>query len=146
MSETLNPVNPLRADFSKIRTGIAIPNLIEVQKRSYERFLQMRTAPADRENAGLQAVFKSIFPISDFRQTCSLEFVDYTIGNWECKCGELQGIEHLRSECRSCGHRLIAPDARGGDVVCENCGNLTPVVVRECDQCGTERTAAYSIQ
>ena len=136
MSESLNPVNPLRADFSKIRTGIAIPNLIEVQKRSYERFLQMRTAPADRENAGLQAVFKSIFPISDFRQTCSLEFVDYTIGNWECKCGELQGIEHLRSECRSCGHRLIAPDARGGDVVCENCGNLTPVVVRECDQCG----------
>src|SRR5678815_4851771 len=92
MPDTFDPVNPLRADFSKIRTGIAIPNMIEVQKRSYERFLQMRTAPADRENAGLQAVFKSIFPISDFRQTCSLEFVDYTIGNWECKCGKLEGL------------------------------------------------------
>src|SRR5262245_18550435 len=136
MSETLNPVNPLRADFSKIRTGIAIPNLIEVQKRSYERFLQMRTAPADRENAGLQAVFKSIFPISDFRQTCSLEFVDYTIGNWECKCGELVGIEHLRSECTHCGRRLIAPDACGGEVLCDNCGNLTPVQIKDCEECG----------
>ena len=100
-----------RVDFSKIRTAIPIPNLIEVQKRSYERFLQMNTAPADRDDqVGLQAVFKSIFPIKDFRETCSLEFVEYTIGNWECKCGELQGIEHLRSECEFCGHRLMAPE------------------------------------
>ncbi|PYT12695.1 MAG: hypothetical protein DMF51_12640, partial [Acidobacteria bacterium] len=76
-----------RVNFSKIHTAIPIPNLIEVQKRSYERFLQIYTAPQDREDTGLQAVFKSIFPISDFRQTCSLEFVEYTIGNWECKCG-----------------------------------------------------------
>jgi len=129
-------VNSIRFDFSKIQTAIPIPNLIEVQKRSYERFLQMYAAPADRDNAGLQAVFKSIFPIRDFRQTCSLEFVEYTIGNWECKCGEVQGIEHLRSECRFCGNRLIAPDAKGGEVVCGSCGNVTEVTVRECDQCG----------
>ena len=55
----------------------------------------MHTAPADRDGTGLQGVFKSIFPIKDFRETCSLEFVEYTIGNWECKCGELQGIENL---------------------------------------------------
>src|SRR5262245_40354706 len=131
MSEGLNLAAPNRIEFSRIQTAIPIPNLIEVQKSSYERFLQMHTAPPDRQTAGLQAVFKSVFPIRDFRQTCSLEFVDYTIGNWECKCGELQGIEHLRSECRSCGKRLIAPDARGREVVCDNCGNLTPVVVRE---------------
>jgi DNA-directed RNA polymerase subunit beta len=125
-----------RISFSRIRTGIPIPNLIEVQRSSYERFLQMHTAPADRDDSGLQAVFKSVFPIRDFRQTCSLEYVEYTIGNWECKCGELQGIEHLRSECRSCGKRLIAPDARGGQVVCDGCGNVTAVVVRDCDQCG----------
>ncbi|MDH3786331.1 MAG: DNA-directed RNA polymerase subunit beta, partial [Acidobacteriota bacterium] len=126
-----------RADFSKIKAAIPIPNLIEVQKRSYERFLQMRTAPADRDDhIGLQAVFKSIFPIRDFRETCSLEFVDYTIGNWECKCGELRGIEHLRSECTFCGHRLVVPDARKGEVTCANCGNLTAVTVRECDDCG----------
>ena len=125
-----------RADFSQIRTAIRIPNLIEVQKRSYERFLQMHIAPADREPAGLQGVFKSIFPIKDFRETCSLEFVEFTIGNWECKCGELQGIENLRSECEFCGQRLIAPDARGRDAQCQACGNLTPVKIRECDTCG----------
>ena len=136
MSETLKLAVPKRLDLSKIKTAIAIPNLIEVQKRSYERFLQMHVAPADRESAGLQAVFKSIFPIRDFRQTCSLEFVEYTIGNWECRCGELQGMENLRSDCRSCGHHLIAADARGGEVVCESCGNLTTLTIRECEQCG----------
>jgi DNA-directed RNA polymerase subunit beta len=136
MTRTLRPNDLERFEFSKIRTAIPIPNLIEVQKRSYERFLQMYTAPADREHAGLQAVFKSIFPIRDFRQTCSLEFVEYTIGNWECKCGELQGIETLRSQCGHCGHRLIAPDARGGEVLCKACGNLTEISTRECDQCG----------
>ena len=136
MSEMLNGARQ-RADFSKIRTVIPIPNLIEVQKRSYERFLQMHTAPADRDpQVGLQGVFKSIFPIKDFRETCSLEFVEYTIGNWECKCSELQGMEHLRSECEFCGQRLVAPNARGGTMACHNCGNLTPVSVRNCDQCG----------
>jgi DNA-directed RNA polymerase beta subunit len=105
MAEALEKLRN-RTDFSKIKTAIPIPNLIEVQKRSYERFLQMNTAPADRfDQIGLQAVFKSIFPIKDFRETCSLEFVEYTIGNWECKCGELQGIEHLRSDCAYCGGR-----------------------------------------
>ena len=136
MSETLISARD-RVDFSKIRTEIPMPNLIEVQKRSYERFLQMHTAPADRDPlVGLQGVFKSIFPIKDFRETCSLEFVEYMIGNWECKCNELQGIEHLRAECEFCGHRLVAPNARGGTIPCKNCGNLTRVTVRECDNCG----------
>jgi len=136
MSEALRTTNSKRIEFSRIRTAVPMPNLIEVQKRSYERFLQMHRAPADRDPGGLQSVFKSIFPIRDFRQTCSLEFVDYTIGNWECKCGEIVGIEHLRSECVHCARRLIAPDARGGVVLCDGCGNLTPVTIRECEQCG----------
>jgi DNA-directed RNA polymerase subunit beta len=136
MTDTLKLGARDRVDFSRITTSIQIPNLIEVQKRSYERFLQMHVAPADRETTGLQGVFKSIFPIRDFRETCSLEFVDYTIGNWECKCGELQGIENLRSECQFCGNRLIAPDARGGEAHCGACGNQTTVHVRECSECG----------
>ena len=127
----------LRKYYGKIREVLEMPNLIEVQKRSYERFLQMYAAPADREeNVGLQAVFKSIFPINDFRKTCSLEFVEYTIGNWECKCSELHGIEHLQSECGFCGQRLVAPNARGGEVACTACGNLTPVKIPDCEQCG----------
>ena len=61
-----------RIDFSKIRTTIPIPNLIEIQRKSYERFLQMNRLPAEREDAGLQSVFKSVFPISDFRENSSL--------------------------------------------------------------------------
>ena len=135
MSQTLTDARK-RVDFSKITTAIPIPNLIEVQKRSYERFLQMYTPPADRDDSiGLLAVFKSIFPINDFRKTCSLEFIEYNLGNWECKCGELQGIENLRSECTHCGHRLVVSGARGGEVDCQACGNATPVNVRECDEC-----------
>ena len=73
-----------RTDFSKIRTTIPIPNLIEIQKKSYERFLQMTRLASERGDAGLQSVFKSVFPISDFRENSSLEFIEYSIGDWEC--------------------------------------------------------------
>ena len=143
MSETQIKA-PQRADFSKIAPTIPTPNLIEVQKRSYERFQQMYCTPIDREDGiGLQAVFKGIFPISDFRKTCSLEFVEYTIGNWECKCGELHGIEHLRCECKFCGHRMVVAEARGGEVVCQACGNFTPIAVQECDQCSEPVALKY---
>ena len=86
-----------RVDFSKIKTSVPIPNLIEVQKKSYERFLQMDLLPDERDDTGLQSVFKSVFPISDFRGLSELAFVDYSIGNWECKCGSLKGLNHLRT-------------------------------------------------
>ena len=62
-----------RINFSKIPTVIKIPNLIEVQRRSYERFLQMNLLPSEREDAGLQAVFNSVFPITDFRGIAQLD-------------------------------------------------------------------------
>jgi DNA-directed RNA polymerase subunit beta len=96
-----------RVNFSKILTSIQIPNLIEVQKKSYERFLQMNLLPGEREDIGLQAVFNSVFPISDFRGVSSLEFVDFSIGNWECKCTNLKGLSHLRSKCKSCENVII---------------------------------------
>src|SRR6187431_1812151 len=85
-----------RVEFSKIKSTVPIPNLIEIQKKSYERFLQMYTLPAEREDVGLQAVFKSVFPISDFRENSSLEFIEYSIGNWdECGWGdEARGLVH----------------------------------------------------
>src|SRR6266851_380604 len=92
-----------RLDFAKIQGSIQIPNLIEVQMKSYQRFLQMDLLPSEREDAGLQSVFTSVFPIRDFREMSQLEFVDYSIGNWECKCGNLKGLHHLRATCRNCG-------------------------------------------
>src|SRR5215510_10377015 len=70
----------VRRDFGKISSIVEIPNLIEIQRNSYEAFLQKDYAPEDREDIGLQAVFKSVFPISDYNENASLEFVGYHFG------------------------------------------------------------------
>src|SRR5687767_4569744 len=126
-----------RIDFSKINTTIPIPNLIEIQKKSYERFLQMNRLPPEREDVGLQSVFKSVFPISDFRENSSLEFIDYSIGNWECKCGRLAGLEHLRKKCEGCGTVLVADPYGEGSVICHSCGRSNDARGDVCDICGT---------
>ena len=126
-----------RIDFAKIKTSIPIPNLIEIQKNSYERFLQMRVLPQDREDAGLQSVFKSIFPITDLRENCSLEFVDYSIGNWECKCGRLVGLDKLGRPCTFCGATIITDPRGDREIHCGKCGHLNenrPVTCETCDE------------
>src|SRR5216684_476981 len=138
MNSQRNGAAPERVDFSKIKTSIPIPNLIEVQKRSYERFLQMDLLPNERDDAGLQTVFNSVFPISDFRGVSQLEFVDYSIGNWECKCGNLKGLHHLRSTCRnpSCGATIKTDPFHPGDVLCHQCGTFNKNIVTFCNKCG----------
>src|ERR1035437_5517260 len=61
-----------RSSFGKIRSFLPLPNLIDVQRKSYEDFLQMDLLPKERQDVGLQAVFKSVLPFSDFRETCAL--------------------------------------------------------------------------
>ena len=138
MNVQANGLTPERVDFSKIKTSIPIPNLIEVQKNSYERFLQMDLLPNEREDVGLQTVFNSVFPISDFRGVSQLEFVDYSIGNWECKCGNLKGLHHLRSTCRNpaCGQTIKTDPFHPGDVLCHHCGTFNKNVVTFCNKCG----------
>ena len=68
-----------RKDFSKIKEVLEISNLIEIQKRSYDQFLQVDLEPEKRESLGLQGVFKTVFPIKDFYETASLEFVNYRL-------------------------------------------------------------------
>ena len=131
-----NGAAPERVDFSKIKTSIPIPNLIEVQRNSYERFLQMDLLPNEREDIGLQTVFNSVFPISDFRGVSDLEFVDYSIGNWECKCGNLKGLHHLRSTCRNCGATIRTDPFHAGDILCTHCGTFNKNVVTFCNKCG----------
>ena len=69
-----------RRSFGRIKKIIDLPYLIEIQKNSYDQFLQREVAPAQRQNFGLQEVFKSVFPIKDFNETASLEFVSYALG------------------------------------------------------------------
>jgi DNA-directed RNA polymerase subunit beta len=79
-----------RTNFGKIHEPIDPPNLIEVQLRSYDEFLQRDVAPAKRKNLGLQAVFKEVFPIASYDEKMSLDFVVYEIG--EPKLNPLQAI------------------------------------------------------
>ena len=75
----------------------------------------MNLLPEERANQGLQSVFTSIFPFSDFRETCSLDFVKYSIGDWQCKCGELKGLEYLRMTCTNCGSKIMTDHPARGD-------------------------------
>jgi DNA-directed RNA polymerase subunit beta len=88
-----------RISFAKIREIIGIPNLIEIQQRSYEQFLQTRTPPQEREDSGLQGVFTSIFPITDYNDSASLEFVRYEFGD----------PKYTAEECREKGMTYSVP-------------------------------------
>ncbi|MBY0471062.1 DNA-directed RNA polymerase subunit beta [bacterium] len=90
----------VRKDFSKIATPVEIPNLIELQRKSYEKFLQLESTPSKRDaHVGLQAVFKSVFPIEDFNKTASLEFESYS----------LEQPKYDVAECRQRGMTFAAP-------------------------------------
>ncbi len=89
----------LRRSFGRIRKIIDIPNLIDIQKRSYDEFLQKDVPAEARKDQGLQAVFKSVFPIKDFNETASLEFVSYTLSE----------PKYDVEECRQRGMTYAAP-------------------------------------
>jgi DNA-directed RNA polymerase subunit beta len=89
----------IRKTFGKIKTKLDIPSLIDIQKKSYEKFLQADVAPAKRENSGLQAVFQSVFPIKDYNEIASLEFVHYV----------LDRPKYTVEECRSRGMTFASP-------------------------------------
>ena len=89
----------IRKSFAKNKQAIDIPNLIVLQKSSYEAFLQKDTDADRRIEAGLQSVFKSVFPISDFNNTASLEFVSY----------QLEPAKYDVDECRQRGMTYAAP-------------------------------------
>src|SRR6201990_344033 len=89
----------VRKNFAKITKIIDIPNLIDIQKQSYEKFLQKDIPQDQREDVGLQGVFKSVFPIKDFSETSSLEFVSYN----------LDKPKYDVDECRQRGMTFAAP-------------------------------------
>jgi len=89
----------VRKSFAKIQKIIDIPNLINIQKQSYEKFLQADIAPEKREDVGLQGVFKSVFPIRDFNESSSLEFVSY----------HLEKPKYDVDECHQRGMTYSAP-------------------------------------
>jgi len=89
----------IRHSFRKIEKIIEIPNLIDIQKKSYEKFLQANVPPNERTDIGLQGVFRSVFPIRDFNGTSELVFVSYT----------LERPKYDVDECRQRGMTYAAP-------------------------------------
>jgi DNA-directed RNA polymerase subunit beta len=81
----------MRRNFGKIPKIIAFPNLVEMQKESYARFLQADVSPEKRKPEGLQGAFESVFPIKDFTGTANLEFVSYAFG--DVKYGEAECVD-----------------------------------------------------
>jgi DNA-directed RNA polymerase subunit beta len=89
----------VRKNFGRIPTVTSMPNLIEVQKSSYDHFLQIHVPAELREDVGLQEVFKSVFPIKDFSGNASLEFVKY----------EFEPPKYDVDECQQRGMTFAAP-------------------------------------
>ena len=89
----------VRKSFSRINRVVKVPDLIHVQRQSYDKFLQRSTPPGQRENVGLQAIFSSVFPIQDFNKTASLEFVSY----------HLEEPKYDVAECRARGMTFASP-------------------------------------
>ncbi len=125
-----------RADFSKIGTQFPMPDLLAIQRQSYAEFLQMDLLPEERKDAGLQSALKDIFPISDFKETTQLDFISYSVGNWECKCGRLKGVENARARCKSCGTLLPADVELTEKEICPYCSAMRKIEVPVCEHCG----------
>jgi DNA-directed RNA polymerase subunit beta len=89
MSDMFLANKRIRKNFGRISQVVEIPDLIGMQRESFQRFLQKGIPPEKRENIGLQAVFKSVFPIKDFTGSASLEFVSYRFGE----------VKHSIEEC-----------------------------------------------
>ena len=99
MAQTFTGRKRVRKFFGKIQEVAEMPNLIEVQKASYDQFLLVKEPAGGRPDEGLQAVFKSVFPISDFSNTSMLEFVNY----------EFEPPKYDVDECRQRGMTYAAP-------------------------------------
>ncbi len=99
MSTSLKNRHRIRRSFGRIESPIEVPNLLKVQLDSYERFLQKNTPPDQRKVEGLEAVFRSVFPISDFSGSSTLEYVHYRLGD----------PKYSVDECRVRGVTYAAP-------------------------------------
>lgn len=92
----------VRKSFGQIKDIVPVPDLIAIQSRSFNDFVQLDCLPAERTLIGLEKVLRDIFPI-DYEDKMSLEYVSYELGEWSCTCGKLKGIANRYTwSCSSC--------------------------------------------
>jgi len=139
MSNTGMGTQIIRRTFGKIKDIVSVPNLIEVQSKSFNDFVQLDCLPGERKNIGLEKVLRDVFPI-DYEDKISLEYVSYELGHWACTCGQLTGIENRYSwtcsSCKSTGCSYLndgntCPSCHKRAARYDTCGNcLSRVVIQ----------------
>ncbi|ACO03861.1 DNA-directed RNA polymerase, beta subunit [Persephonella marina EX-H1] len=103
------PFNPLRKNLSRRKEVISPPDLLHVQKKSFEDFVQFNKNPYKRENKGLENIFRTSFPFEDPNGQIEIRYIAYEIGDWEC------------GKCR----KPLPEDVVGGpEIPCPNCGGV----------------------
>jgi len=113
----------IRKSFSKIKDIVRVPDLIGIQSKSFNDFIQLDKLPSERKPIGLEKVFRDIFPIV-YEDKMSLEYVSYELGNWSCSCGKLTGITNRYSwTCSSC--KKTGCSRLDADLTCTHCKKNT---------------------
>ena len=121
-----------RKNFGKIQEFATLPDLIEIQSRSFNDFAQLDFLPSERKNIGLEKVFRNVFPI-DNGDKVSLEFVSYELGDWACVCGAVVGIEKryvwICQSCKKTGTSRIDDSTK-----CKGCSKAE-LRYKRCTKC-----------
>ena len=138
-STVVNSVT-LRKSFKKGKSIVSVPNLIEVQSKSFNDFVQLDYLIEERENIGLEKALKDVFPV-EYGDKFSLEYVGYELGDWACSCGKLTGFQNRYTwNCSKTGEtgvsRLASSEKTKQYIICSECrsrvGLKVPLSVQEC--------------
>ncbi|MCK4518034.1 hypothetical protein KAT92_04610, partial [Candidatus Babeliales bacterium] len=122
----------VRKSFGKIKEVVSLPNLIEIQSKSFNDFAQLDFLPSERKNVGLEKIFKDIFPV-EHNDKLSLEYVSYELGSWACVCGQLTGTENrYKWQCSSC--KKLGCSRLQDSCVCSHCKKKTASYIT-CKKC-----------
>jgi DNA-directed RNA polymerase subunit beta len=125
-------IQTVRKSFGKIKDIVPVPDLIEIQSKSFNDFVQLDMLPSERKSIGLQKVLTDIFPI-EYNDKMSLEFVSYELGVWSCTCGKVSGIINRYawscSSCKKSDHSRLKDDW-----VCPSCHKNT-ARYKTCSNC-----------
>ncbi|MBN2266997.1 MAG: DNA-directed RNA polymerase subunit beta [Candidatus Babeliaceae bacterium] len=151
MSSLCGGVRPIRKSFGGVKDIVPVPNLIEIQSKSFNDFLQLDYLPTERKQIGLEKVFRDVFPI-DYGDKMSLEYVSYELAIWSCTCGNLTGVTNRYtwycSSCQASGcsrldDKMQCPKCKAATArykTCSNClarvGAKLPLSLSECRSSG----------
>ncbi len=125
----------IRKSFGKLKDAVPVPNLIEVQSKSFNDFVQLDYLQEERFPTGLEKVLRDIFPI-DYEGKLSLEYVSYQLGDWACTCGKLTGIvDRYTWTCSACG--AVGCSRLNDHMQCPKCQKNDAARYKVCPSCLT---------